>query len=77
MSTDWWNWPENNDREEYMLSGGYTLGDIIEKCRAKWPDTSFEDIEIESEHIQFRCLGYDRYDPSDYGDFIVARLKSS
>ena len=34
-------------------------------------DANLDDFVISAEHIHTECLYYDRYDPSDYENFIV------
>ena len=68
--------PDDTDTEFYldcgMFGGGsYSLASLIQKAREKWgEDISLEDIEITPEYIHTDCLGYDRYDPTDYTNYL-------
>tara|TARA_R110002020_G_scaffold86013_1_gene212191 strand:+ start:350 stop:574 length:225 start_codon:yes stop_codon:yes gene_type:complete len=63
--------PTDTDTTMYIL-GEAPLSEIIEKSKDKWgSDIDFDDIEISSEYIHTRCLGYDLYDSSDYDEYIV------
>lgn len=71
--------PDDTDTKMYLDSSVYitiTLAEIMEKAKEKWPDASLENINISAEHIHTHALGYDRYDQSDYTDYIVLELKS-
>lgn len=65
--------PDDTDTELYFDSTyRVTLSEIIEKAREKWgADISLDQLNISAKHIHTDCLGYDRYDPSDYTDYIV------
>ena len=60
----------------YLLSEGRSLAEILDLCKKKWPDADMNDLLIESKHIQTECIGYDRYDPFDYTDFIFISRRS-
>ncbi len=65
-------WPDDTDTEMYLSSECYNnLPFILNKIKEKWPKASFEDIEISAEYIHTDCIGYDRYDPSDYTKFLL------
>lgn len=67
-------WPDNTDDTLYLAGfSGHSLASIIVMCREKWPDTDFNDLVFEAEHIQTRSIGYDLPDLGDYTDFIVIR----
>lgn len=63
-------WPDDTEDTLY-LTDGYSLQDIIEKAKEKWPDASFDNISLSPEHIHTSCLYYDRYDGNDYTTFTV------
>lgn len=65
--------PDNTDTEIY-ISSETGLSEILEMCKEKWGEINFCDITISAEHIHTQCLGYDRYDSSDYTDFIKITL---
>ena len=67
-------WPDDDENTVYLTSDTqHSLAGIIQMCREKWPDTDFNDLVFESDEIQTDCLGYNRYDPIDYTDFIIIR----
>lgn len=52
-----------------------TYQNLLEKIQAKWgSDVSLEDVRVGTEHIHTHCLYYDRYDSSDYTNFLVVTL---
>lgn len=65
--------PDDTDTEFYLESN-YTsksLGLILELARDKWgEDIDIEELHIEPEHIHENALGYDRYDSSDYSNYL-------
>lgn len=65
-------WPDDTDDKIY-LDGSYgtDLITIMTKAKEKWPKADFANIEIESEYIHTHALYYDRYDSSDYTNFII------
>jgi len=69
--------PDDTETELYIPANysGPSLRDLISRCKEKFPNASFDDIEISAEHIHTDCLGYDRYDPGDYTNYIVATWK--
>ena len=68
-------WPDDTDNQFY-LTEGYSLADIIQKAKDKWgPDIDLDDLILNPEHIHTDCLGYDRYEPSDYTNFICVNKK--
>jgi len=64
-------WPDNTTTEMYLM-GCYSpsLKDIIEKAMEHFGECSLEELEITPEHIHTDCLYYDRYESSDYTNFI-------
>ena len=68
----------DDDENTFYIAYSASLSEIIERLKEKWgDDISMSSIEIESQNIQTTCLGYcgDRYDPSDYANFIkVTRI---
>lgn len=70
-------WPTDTENEIYLpSSSNHSLSAILNLCKEKWPDANMNDLMIQSSHIQTYCIGYDRYDPIDYTDFIVIRRVS-
>lgn len=63
-------WPEDTDTKFYIYKST-SLSDLLEKIQEKWPGAEMKDITIEAEYIQTDCLGYDLYDPGDYGNFLL------
>lgn len=73
---------EPDDTEDTMYidgSGNYglnSIAEIIDKARQKWPGIELDQLRIRAEHIHTDCLGYDRYDASDYTNYIcIERIK--
>lgn len=64
-------YPEDTETTLYFMSGFASLQDIIDRCESHFPDTKFEDLNIESQNIQIRCFGYDLYDGNDWCQYIV------
>lgn len=64
--------PDDTDTEFYLASySPLQLGYILELAREKWgQDIDIDEIVMQPEHIHTDCLGYDRYDPGDYTNFI-------
>lgn len=53
-----------------------SLEDLITKINEKWPSTVYSDwakIRIVTREIQTDCIGFDRYDPLDWTNFIIIR----
>lgn len=69
--------PDDDDNTMH-LQGAQSLSEIIDAARAKWGEgISLDDISITPEHIHTRCLGYDKYDPADWTDFLVVTKDSN
>lgn len=67
-------WPADTEDEMYLLSSSqHSLAEIFDLCKKKWPDADINDLKIESKYIQTYCIGYDKYDPTDYTDFLIIR----
>jgi len=67
-------WPDDTDTEFY-IEGSASLVTIIERARAKWPNTCDSRFQITPEHIHTDCLGYDLYDAGDWTYFLKISLK--
>ncbi len=67
--------PDDTDESFYLsceFQGSYPLPEILEKAQEKWgPDIKFEQLSISAEYIHCYCIGFDRYDPSDYVEFLL------
>ncbi len=63
-------WPDDTDDTVYF-AGSVGLRDIIDMIQSKWPNADQSEIDITSEYIHTSCLTYDRYDSSDYTEFVV------
>jgi hypothetical protein len=64
--------PEDSDTEMWVENTGYlSLQDMINRCKAKWPNVDFEDISVEPRHHHQYCIYYDLHDSSDYVDYLV------
>lgn len=68
-------WPDDTE-DCFYITYGTSLGDIIRLAEKKWPGIDADAIKVDAEHIHTDCLTYDRYDPSDYTQFVVVtRIK--
>ena len=57
------------------MEGQVTLDDILETAKVKWgEDVDLSKIDIQAEHIHTNCIGYDRYDPGDYTNYLKISL---
>lgn len=67
--------PDNDENHLYIeASYGLSLTTLLERIKNHFgQDIDFEDLEISSEHIHTRCLGYDLYDSGDYDEYICIR----
>jgi hypothetical protein len=69
--------PENTKDTLYIAEyENLSLMELLTKIREYWPDESFDNLDIQGEHIQVDCFGYDLYDSSDYMNFIVVTKKA-
>lgn len=67
-------WPQDSLDTTYIATPSYSeisLQEIIDRARSKWGENvDMDDIRIEAEYIHTDAIFYDRYDPSDYMNFI-------
>ena len=63
--------PCNTPNKIYISSSIYDLQQLIDVADCNWPGIPFDMIDIDTEYIQTRHIGYDLYDPSDYDTFIT------
>ena len=56
--------------EEFYIEGSSRPDDIWLRSQARWPGIIDQEISISAEYIQIDCIGYDRYDPTDYANFL-------
>ena len=66
----------DDENEMYICSNCEELpfNELVERIKSHFgEDTDFSEITIESEYIHTECLAYDRYDPGDYGSYLVIR----
>lgn len=70
-----------NDANELFIRTDYDsipFIELIEKFHEHFGENAdFNDFNIEAEYIHEDCLGYDKYDPGDYGHYIVITRKGS
>ena len=67
--------PDDTDTCMYLY-GEHSLLEIWEICESKFgKNINLADINIETEHIHTRCLGFDSYDSADWDTFIVITYK--
>lgn len=62
--------PDNTDTQLYLISY-IGLDQLVERVGEHFGTTDLSEFTIEAEHIHVDCLGYDRYDPSDYRNYLV------
>lgn len=66
------HFPEDTDVEMWIENnGGLTMQGMMDRCKEKWPDVPFSDIDIQPVHHHQYCIYYDLHDPSDYVDYLV------
>jgi len=67
-------WPDDTETEFWIETGYYVeqldLAGLLAKAKERWPDAKPEDVRITAHWIHTQCLYYDRYDPSDYTNFL-------
>lgn len=70
-------WPDDTETIMYIDGsfGHFSLSDIMDRIKEKWPTADFANIAISSEHIHTDCLYYDLYDGNDWTQFVVIELK--
>lgn len=71
--------PDNTPTCLYVNHGSaYSLRDLLDDVHNHFgPNVDFDALLISSEHIQTDCLGYDRYDSSDYTNYLVITLNDT
>lgn len=67
-------WPEDAATEFYCYDSE-DLESILERAQEKWPGIGPGALRISAEYIHTHCIGYDRYDPGDYSNFLRISLK--
>lgn len=69
---DWW---PDDTATELWLSGESTIGEIMDRAKAKWGESiHIDSINIEPRYEHTSCLTYDQYDPGDYTNFLLITL---
>lgn len=67
-----------DDGANWFYTGSSTsMQDILDAACKRFsitPEEALARIEIEAEYHHVDCLGYDRYDPSDYQNFLKITL---
>lgn len=58
---------------DMWLEGTLPFSEVLEKIKEKWPETSLDDIEINSEYHHQYAVGYDLYCSGDYVNYIYIR----
>lgn len=67
-------YPESSETILYIRSGySLTLQELIEQAQIHFKDDYIDlnTLQITSEKIHTRCIGYDLYDGSDWDDYII------
>lgn len=73
--------PENTKDTLYINCGSFggwshNLLDIFAQAQSHFGENiELFDLDIGSEYIHTRCIGYDLYDSSDYDCFLVITLR--
>lgn len=65
--------PDNDENTLYIEAhySSISLVEIADKAREHFgADLSLSEINIEAEHIHTDCLSYDRYDATDYTNYL-------
>lgn len=61
-----------NDENVLYLFFGCPVSELIAKIKEHFgDDANLDNFNISPEYIHTSCLSYDRYDPSDYQNFLV------
>jgi hypothetical protein len=65
--------PDDTDTKMYLEVNNchYSLTSILKAAQKKWPNATPDDLIVESEYIHTDAITYDRYDPSDYKNYLV------
>lgn len=61
--------PEDTETSFYIPYQS-NVDDMMHRAQERWPGIQVDEICIEPQHIQTYCLGYDRYDPMDYTNYL-------
>ena len=71
--------PDDTAETLYLDSScSWALSDLLERARQKWGEAiAVDDLSIEADYLHTHCLGYDRYDPSDYTKYLVITYRPS
>jgi hypothetical protein len=65
--------PDDTDTEMFIdrnMMGGISLQDILALAKEKWPDATFENIEVTPEHIHTHAIFHDMHDGSDWTFYL-------
>lgn len=69
--------PEDTENVMYIRNNGTTtMGELLEKANEKWGYVSPHAYGIDFQNIQYRCFGYDQYDPGDYMPYFIITLET-
>ncbi len=69
------NYTPTSTKDTLYILREVSLSDLLSTVKEKWGvDVNLEDIEISSEFIHTRCLGYDLHDHSDWDEYLVITL---
>jgi len=63
--------PQSDETCLYIKGESLSLWELIQNAGKHFPDTDFDQLHVGREHFHARCIGYDRYDPWDYDDYIT------
>lgn len=67
-------WPDDDDNTMYVeTTSSASILYLLDRIKEKWPDAEPDELNIMAEYIHTHCLYYDRYDATDYTNFLVIR----
>lgn len=68
--------PVETENDMWLSTGGgdYSLSEIIEKAKQKWPNVSLDDISITAVNHHQYSTGYDMHDSGDYVEYLYVSI---
>ena len=69
--------PDNDENTLYVDPRGMNLKELLEQISKHFGNISLSELSITAEHIQTDCIGYDKYDSSDYTTYLCIQKESS
>ncbi len=74
------NYPNNDEDTLYINTAccAISITDLLEVAQAHFgEDITVDELSIEADYIHTRCITYDRYDSSDYDNYIIIRKEQT